>query len=115
VVNTVDQNPFSGFTADYNNVYYRSSLGTINYLTGFIEPTANFTLSDGYKGQPLTIQSNKGSSLDIAGLFMDSQGTPGTLGTRLNMSAQNEVVSLMFNGTRWVLLYRSTGVTLFAV
>jgi hypothetical protein len=109
-VNAVNQNPFSGFTADYNNVYYLGSQGTFNYLTGFIEPTADFTLSAGYKGQPLTIQSAKSGSLIITGLFMDSNAIAGTTGTTVTIAAQYDVVSLMFNGTRWVLLYRSTGV-----
>jgi hypothetical protein len=107
-VNVVNQNPVSGFTADFNNVYYRTSLGTLNFSAGFITPTTGFALSTGYVGQPLTIQS--GASIAITGLFMDSNATAGTTGTQINMTAANAIVSLVFNGTRWVLLYRSASV-----
>jgi hypothetical protein len=110
-VNVVNQNPVSGFTADFNNVYYRTSLGTLNFSAGFITPTTGFALSTGYVGQPLTIQSGA-ASVAITGLFMDSNATAGTSGTTVTLSATNAIVSLVFNGTRWVLLYRSASVAM---
>jgi hypothetical protein len=110
-VNIVNQNPVSGFTADFNNVYYRSSAGTLNYSAGFIQPAGNFTLSSGYIGQPLTIQS-AAASVAISGSFMDSNATAGTTGTTLTLSATNAIVSLVYNGTRWVLMYRSASVAM---
>jgi hypothetical protein len=109
-MNAVNQNPFSGFTADYNNVYYRASQGTINYLTGFIKPSANFTLDSGYVGQPLTIQA--AAAVTATGSFMDSDNAAGATGATLILSAQNAVASLVFNGTQWVVLYRSASVNM---
>jgi hypothetical protein len=109
----LNQNPLSatgtslGFTGDYNNVYYRQSTSTLNYITGFIQPAASFGLNNGYVGQTLTIQSAAPSgSINIAGAFMDS----GATGANVSVPV-NGVVSSVFNGTQWVLLYRSTGVT----
>jgi hypothetical protein len=112
-VSVTNQNPFSGFTADYNNVYYRQSTSTLNYITGFITPAANFALSTGYVGQQLTIQSS--AAVSVTGLFLDSSAAlPGTTGGTLSMTAANATASLIFNGTRWVLLYRSAGVSVTA-
>jgi hypothetical protein len=110
-MNITSQNPLSGFTADYNNVYYRQSTATLNYVTQFIQPTGNFTLNNGYAGQQLTIQSGA-ASVAISGTFMDSNATAGTNGTTVTLSATNAIVSMVFNGSRWVLLYRSASVAM---
>jgi hypothetical protein len=115
-VNVINQNPLSatgtslGFTGENNNVYYRQSTSSLNYVTGFIQPTASFGLNNGYVGQTLTVQPS--TSITISGAFMDSNGTAGATGSAVTMNAANTIVSLIFNGTRWVLLYRSTGVTM---
>jgi hypothetical protein len=113
-VSVLNQNPLSatgtslGFTGDYNNVYYRQSTSSLNYITGFIQPAASFGLNNGYVGQTLTIQSTALASITVSGAFMDS----GASGVAVTMNATNTIVSLIFNGTHWVLLYRSTGVTM---
>jgi hypothetical protein len=112
-VTVVNQNPLSatgtslGFTGENNNVYYRQSTSSLNYVTGFIQPTASFGLNNGYVGQTLTIQSNASVSITVSGAFMDS--TVSRIAIALAVSG--DIVSLVFNGSRWVMLYRSTGVT----
>jgi hypothetical protein len=83
----------------------------LNYTTGFIQPTANFTLNNGYVGQQLTIQSGA-ASVVITGSFMDSNNTAGTTGGTVTLSASNAIISMIFNGSRWVLLYRSASVAM---
>jgi hypothetical protein len=85
----------------------------LNYITGFIQPTASFGLNNGYVGQSLTIQA--GAAVSVTGLFLDSSAAlPGTSGSTLSMTAANATAALIFNGTRWVLLYRSAGVSVTA-
>jgi hypothetical protein len=112
-INIVSQNPLSatgtslGFTGDYNNVYYRQSTSSLNYITGFIQPAASFGLNNGYVGQTLTVQSTALASITVSGAFMDSTVSK----TAIALAASGDIVSLVFNGSRWVMLYRSTGTT----